>query len=280
MPVPPDRRNRAIGDPCCTEHRAVLTVALAIVAVAAIAMAFACRLAFRRERSERLRVESRARSLDSFASYVESATERDRADIAREMHDQIGGLLVATKMDLDWIARRLPSGDDAARGKLTQVSSSLDSGLTTKRRLVERLRPSILDHLGLFAALQWQLTELCSAASVECSAKIPDDDPEFSPDAAIRVFRLEHDAIARAIAAPEVSLIELDVRVVGDTLELHVTDDGVGADTSASDGAPASLLWSLKHRAESLGGTCSAERRPDGGTRLHVRIPVSRLARR
>lgn len=253
-------------------------VTLAILAVVATATALACALALRHERVEQLRLQSRIASLEDFASHVDSATERDRADISREMHDQIGGSLVAAKMDLDWVARRLPPGDEAARTKLAQVSASLDSGVSAKRRLVERLRPSILDHLGLFAALKWQLTELCSAAAVECSARVPDDDPGYAPEAAIRVFRLERDAIARALVAPQVSLIELEVRVIGDALELQVTDDGTAAEASATAAVSPSLLWSLNHRVESLGGSCRAERRPDGGTRLHVRIPVSRLA--
>jgi signal transduction histidine kinase len=227
-----------------------------------------------RERANRTRLEGRLESLEAFASEVQSATERDRAEISRSMHDQIGGILVASKMDLDWVGRRLPAVDETVRAKLAQVASALDSGLAIKRGFVERLRPSILDHLGLFAALQWQLTELSNAAGLESTATVADVDPGFSAESAIRVFRIAHAAIEHALHAPEVGLIELDARINGEIFELDVTDDG-----AAPSAPPSAWLSAISHRAESLGGTCTSERRADGGTRVSVRIPVARLMR-
>lgn len=253
----------------------MLTTIAAPLSIVALATALLAYFLARGARAAERRASARVASLETFAARAQTQTERDRAEIARDMHDQLGGLLVAAKMDLDGVARRLGPADEAARAKLAQVSASLDSGLAMKRRLVERLRPSILDHLGLFAALQWQLSEMCTAAGLECTAQVPDADPGYAADAAIVVYRLGHDAIARAIAAAEVSLIELDANVVADALELKLTDDGANA---VADPAQAEWLWALNHRAEGLGGSCRLERRPDGGTRLHLRIPTARLA--
>lgn len=238
-----------------------------------IASGVAILLTRRNERAMRSRLEARIASMEAFASHIQSATERDRAEISRSMHDQMGGIFVASKMDLDWIGRRLPTADDAVRAKLAQVAAALDSGLAIKRGFVERLRPSVLDHLGLFAALQWQLNEMCTGANLESTATVSDVDPGFSPDSAIRVFRIAHDAIVHAIAAPEVSLIELDAAIDGQSFEMAITDDGAAPPT----GPDHAWVMPLTFRAESLGGSCAAERRPDGGTRIKVRIPVARL---
>jgi signal transduction histidine kinase len=252
-----------------------LLIACLVLVVAAGASAIGWFRGRARERAGVGPLLGRLASLESFAAHVESATERDRAEISRDMHDQIGGLLVAAKMDLDWVGRRLPLEDEAARAKLAQVAASLDKGLSVKREFVERLRPSILDHLGLFAALQWQLTEMCGAAGIECECRVPDGDPEFAPAAAIRIFRIEHDALAHAIGSPGTALIELDARVTGDALEIAITDDAEGP-AGAEPSSPPWVSW-LDHRAASLGGSCFLERRPDGGARLHVRVPIARL---
>ena len=218
-------------------------------------------------------LEARARSLQSFARHVQTTTEQVRREIARELHDQLGGLFVASKMDLDWIARRLPDADATLKAKLAQVSSSLDAGLAIKRRLVERLHPSILDHLGLYAALQWQLSESCDAAGITAVSRVPEDDPGFSGSAAIAVFRVEQDVLMQALAAKEVSRIELDAGVVDGWFELAIADNGRARGPSP----PQPLSWSLAHRANALGGSCVVEERSDGSARVVLRIPVARL---
>jgi signal transduction histidine kinase len=231
-----------------------------------------------RARDEKRREALRLDSLEQFASHVQSETEHTRALVARQLHDELGGLFVASKMDLDWIARRVPAGDEALKSKLAQVSTALDAGLAIKRRLVERLHPSILDHLGLYAALQWQLEELCTAASVRAIAKLPDDDPGISPESAIVLFRIEHDAIARALGTGGITLVELEARIADGNFEMSVADDASQPATASGErGRPWS--WSLLHRAQGLGGTCTIEGRPGGGTRVVVRVPAGRLAR-
>lgn len=233
-----------------------------------------------RDKISRREPDARATSLAAFAVDVQASTERERALIARELHDQLGGIFVASKMDIDLISRRLVTDDGPMKTKLAQVSAALDAGLALKRRLVERLHPSILDHLGLYAALQWQLGELCAAAGRECTARVPDGDPGFSADAAITVYRVAEQAIAKALACSETSLVELDAVATSDALELTITDDGGPPGDSATRPVEGSWLTALTYRAESLGGACRAERHPDGGTRICIRFPLSRLAAR
>lgn len=231
----------------------------------------------RRELTRYQPLAARAASLEVFAAGVQASTEQERATIAREMHDQLGGIFVASKMDIDVVSRRLVADDATVKAKLAQVSASLDAGLALKRRLVERLHPSILDHLGLYAALQWRSAEMCTAAGRECTASVPDGDPGFSTDASIVVYRIAEQAISRALALDETSLVELDARTADDELHLAITDDGGSPGDAAPQALSSAWLSTLAHRTESLGGRCSAERCPDGGTRINIRIPLSRV---
>ena len=237
-------------------------------------------MALRGERAEYQRLAARAVSIEAFASRVQESTERERATIAREMHDELGGIFVASKMDLDLIGRRLVAEDAAVRTKLAQVSTALDAGLAVKRRLVERLHPSILDHLGLYAALQWRLADMCAASGRECTARVPDGDPGFAADGAIAVYRIAEQAMSRALASHETSLLELDASTRDDELHLAITDDGGSTGDAPPQPPDSEWLSTLVHRTESLGGSCSIGRRPDGGTRVSVRIPLSRLQAR
>lgn len=248
-------------------------IAVLLVIVVALLLAWFTRSRVRdAQRRQALRLES----LEQFASHLQAETEQARALVARQLHDELGGLFVASKMDLDWIARRVPAGDEALKSKLAQVATALDTGLAIKRRLVERLHPSILDHLGLYAALQWQLDELCAAAGVRGIAQLPDDDPGFSPGSAIVLFRLEHDAIARALALGGITVVELEARITDGNFEMSIADDAPPA-ASAADAPVRPWSWSLSHRAQGLGGSCTVESRPAGGTLVRVRIPAERL---
>jgi signal transduction histidine kinase len=247
---------------------------LLVIAIGVLAAVFMRSKARDEQRREVLRLQS----LEQFAIHVQSETEHTRALVARQLHDELGGLFVASKMDLDWIARRVPAGDEALKSKLAQVSTALDTGLAIKRRLVERLHPSILDHLGLYAALQWQLDELCTPAGVRGIAKLPDADPGFSPESTIVLFRIEHDAIARALGTGGVTLVEVEVRVADGKFEMSIADDAPGI-ASGADVPVRPWSWSLSHRAQGLGGSCTIEPRPVSGTRVLVRVPVDRLSR-
>lgn len=249
----------------------VIVVLLAIVVVAVLAWSIRFK-----QRDEQRRNALQLESLEQFASHIQSESEQARALVARQLHDELGGLFVASKIDLDWVARRIPAGDAALKSKLAQVSTALDTGLAIKRRLVERLHPSILDHLGLYPALQWQLDELCAAAGVRGIAKLPDDDPGFSPESAIVLFRIEHDAIARALGMGGTAVVELEAGIIDGTLEMTIADDGTPV-ASGVDAPVRPWFWSLSHRAQGLGGSCTVEPRPAGGTLVRVRVPAGRV---
>ena len=117
-------------------------------------------------------VAERTAELNELTTHLQQSTEKDKAALARDLHDELGGILTSVKMDLDWLRTRT-TVPDGAEERFRQVNDLLDSAVTLKRRVVENLRPSLLDNMGLVAALEWHVTELCEKSGVDCELALP-----------------------------------------------------------------------------------------------------------
>ena len=108
----------------------------------------------------------RTRELASLSAFLQTHYEQEKARLARELHDGLGGILTPAKMDLAWLEARRGKDDEFAH-RLARLSALIDQGIDLKRRVIEELRPSLLDHLGLAAAVQWFVDETCGAAKLQ-----------------------------------------------------------------------------------------------------------------
>jgi protein-histidine pros-kinase len=99
-------------------------------------------------------------------------------------------VLLAARMDVTWMQKHSPSGATDMKERLERVRQALDEGIDLKRRVVEELRPTLLDTMGLLAALRWQVEETCKRANISCTEHFPDDEPQFSRAGAITLFRV------------------------------------------------------------------------------------------
>ena len=109
-------------------------------------------------------VEERTAALSELSNHLQVVREEEKSKLARDLHDELGGILVSAKMDVDWVEQRLKERDPDAAAKLERAQQALDDGVQIKRRIIEELRPTLLDNLGLSAALDWQVHEICNAA--------------------------------------------------------------------------------------------------------------------
>ena len=123
------------------------------------------------------------------SSSLQKVAEREKAALARELHDELGGLLVATKIDISWLRKRADDGSDTASSAGSACCDAWTKGLTLKRRIIESLQPTLLDNVGLEAALRWLVDESLRRAGIACEERYPEKMPELSPDARIAVFR-------------------------------------------------------------------------------------------
>jgi len=203
--------------------------------------------------------------------------ERERAAISRELHDELGSALVSIKIHLDGLRRRAASNEVLGPERFSQSISVIAASIDTMRRLVERLRPSILNHLGLFAALRWQLTESCAASGLQSIAHIPEEEPDFSPDLAILVVRILSEAIELGLGPLHPKIVDLDVRIEGFNFHMDIRHDAADALAVAAREA---VLAALNFRAQALGGLCSWEGEGRTSGVISTHIPIDRLLRR
>ncbi|WP_310326168.1 PAS domain-containing sensor histidine kinase [Roseateles asaccharophilus] len=229
------------------------------------------------------RVAERTAELRELAHHLEAVRETERKRIAREIHDELGSLLVALKMDVDWLTRRV--GDPAQRepmvGKCQRMGGLVDTAVDAVGRIITDLRPSILDHQGLWAALEWQAQEFQLAGSdereVDFKMHIAADVVPPEGGLAIAVFRILQEVlsnVARHARAKHVA-IRIDVDAPpSPVLYLQVRDDGVGAAPEALSDARSYGVLGMRERAAHFGGRIGIESVPGRGTTVRLVMPL------
>jgi signal transduction histidine kinase len=222
-------------------------------------------------------VEDRTRELVELSTHLQSLAEREKAGLARELHDELGGLLVGARMDISWTEQHLTTPEADIRQRLNRVQQNLAAAIDLKRRIIEELRPTLLDNVGFLAALRWQMKETCAREGVACHDYFPEEEPKLTSDAAISLFRIAQEAFANLINHSGAKTMDVTLDIDDDMLVFRIADDGKGI-TSASSPGGVHVLASMRHRVRALGGTFDVSGSPSGGL-LDVRIPTSRVLR-
>jgi signal transduction histidine kinase len=234
------------------------------------------RLAARQAELERL-VELRTEELSQLSSHLQSVAEQERSALSRELHDELGGLLVAARMDLSWLEERVASNDSEVRGYFRRVHEALQSGVDIKRRVIESLRPTLLDNLGLVPALRWQVAESCERGALKYRERYPQEELSLSPQASIAVFRIVQEALANVLKHARASTVEVTVEVAEPYLLVRVRDDGIGVPPERLLVLRSHGLAAMRQRARGLGGYWHVQRPAAGGTQIEVRLPLARV---
>ncbi len=223
-------------------------------------------------------VAERTADLSALSSHLQQVTEQEKGDLARELHDELGGLLVAAKMDVTWLRRKVGAEDADSRIRWERILGALDSGVDLKRRVVEQLRPTLLDNMGLYSALRWQLQESCGRVGLKCDDAMPEHELPISSAASIAIFRIAQEAMTNIIKHARATEADLSVVVNDSDLTMTIRDNGVGVGLSRARASGSHGLLSMRHRVQALGGTWSMSPGIDGkGTEIQVRLPLSNI---
>jgi signal transduction histidine kinase len=208
---------------------------------------------------------------DQLARYLERRLDEERAAIAEELHDGLGGLLVAAKMDLSHIEHAMGTERTEVRARLVQMREYLDAAIATERRMVEHLRPGLLVHLGLFAALRWYVEDLRLRSGRACLARVPDEELAFSLPTRVSLYRAVVEAFTLGCGNTE-----LEADVVDESLRLAITRLQLAPDAAAEVDL---RLLAILHRVKTTGGTLTVKKEPDGSLTLIAisPLPASRL---
>jgi signal transduction histidine kinase len=224
--------------------------------------------------------EERNRELVELSTHLQNVSEREKAALARELHDELGGLLVGARMDLSWAEQHLARDNPDMQQRLHRVQQNLTAGVDLKRRIIEELRPTLLDNVGLFAALRWQLKETCGSAGLKCTESYPDEEPKFTSEAAIALFRIAQEAFTNILKHSAAASMDLTLGLDGDAIVMRISDDGKGIPASRLTAIGSHGLASMRHRVRALGGRLDVRSPASGGTTLLVRIPATNALQR
>jgi signal transduction histidine kinase len=219
---------------------------------------------------ERL-IEIRTRELSDLSTHLQAFTEKEKAELARNLHDELGGLLTAAKMDLSWMQSRLK--DPPLEQRLSQLGSVLDEAMDLKRRVVEDLRPSLLEHFGLPTALRAHLEATCAKAGLDCELEVPEATDAMPKELAIALFRVVQEGMTNIVRHSGARRVKLAIHQSEDRYLLMLSDDGCGMDLNSTRFRWSHGLAGMRHRVRAVGGRFDIESSPSQGTTLRVEIP-------
>ncbi len=239
------------------------------------------------------RVAARTRELSAaleqlreLSAYSERVREDERTRIAREVHDELGSLLVVLKMDVNWLDKRLSEqqqrdADEAQamrerlRGKCQNMSRLIESAVDNVGRIITDLRPSILDHQGLWAALEWQAHEFVQSAeltldwAMQVAAGV-----ELAEPAAMAVFRIFQEMLSNVGRHAQASQVAIHITADAQALDIRVQDNGRGASPAAFESATAYGVMGMRERALHFGGSLAIASQVGQGCTCHLHMKL------
>lgn len=227
-----------------------------------------------RDRLE-VQVRDRTASLAELATHLQDVREDERGHLARELHDELGALLTAAKLDVARIRSRLGNQLPEASERLEHLTSTLNSGIALKRRIVEDLRPSSLSHLGLVASLDILAREFADRSAMKITTRL--DQVNLSGSVQLTVYRLVQESLTNIGKYAQASSAEIRVIDEPEQVVIEVEDNGDGFDT-AKIGAGSHGLAGMRHRVEAAGGKLTIQSTLQKGTRIRATLPKAAAA--
>jgi signal transduction histidine kinase len=221
-------------------------------------------------------VAARTEQLSVLSRHLIRVSEEEKARLARELHDEMGANLTAIGMHLSTVGEELKGSHPQLAGTLARARATLVETVHLKRRIVEDLRPSLLDNMGLAAALQSYCEDFARTSGIDCEALVDGEVDNAGPMQAIALFRIAQEALNNIAKYAKARHAIVHLAREGETLVLEVSDDGVGIAPDAMRRPKSHGLLGMRERALLLGGSLKVERGVNGiGTSVHASVPVA-----
>jgi len=231
----------------------------------------AAALRFERDRLE-AEVVRRTRDITQIATHLQTAREDERSNLARELHDELGGLLTAAKLDVARMRSRLAGAPPEVMERMGHLVKTLDEGIALKRRIIEDLRPSSLNNLGLKAALEILCTEFGERSELAVTTEIAE--LPLDERGRLTVYRLVQEALTNVAKYARATKVHVAVSHDEEWAQVEVRDDGIGFDPGAKR-ATAHGLAGMRFRVQSSRGELVIRSRRGQGTSIRARLPLA-----
>jgi len=221
---------------------------------------------------DRLEVEVKTRTsqLTELAQHLQTAREDERSHLARELHDELGALLTAAKLDAARLRARLGPTTPEVSERLAHLNKLLNDGIALKRQIIENLRPSSLSNLGLSAALEIVTGEFAQTSGIQVHLALAP--VTLSASGELTVYRLVQEALTNIAKYAHATEVWVELSQREGTVRVVVRDNGCGFDTTAPRQAAHGLLG-MRYRVEAEGGLMTLISRPGAGASIEVKLP-------
>ncbi|MBS0402529.1 MAG: CHASE3 domain-containing protein [Proteobacteria bacterium] len=226
-------------------------------------------LAQERDRLEQL-VRERTATLSQLANHLQQVREDERAHLARELHDELGALLTAAKLDVARLKSRIDMQVPEHAERIQHLTETLNNGIALKRRIIENLRPSSLSNLGLTAALEILTRDFAASSNLQVDTSL--DEVPLSDAAQLTVYRLVQESLTNVGKYADARKVLVCGHKHPNHVAVQVRDDGRGFDPAAIRG-DAYGLRGMRHRVEAAGGSLSVSSTPGEGTLVSAVLP-------
>jgi signal transduction histidine kinase len=215
-----------------------------------------------------------AKSQFELIEYFQQFAEQEKTGFARDLHDDLGGLLISAMMDLASLRPTISVLSEDSQFRFIRAQKALQASIEFSRRMTEQLRPTLLDNVGLFAALKWTLRDICAKSEVHCSEQFPDNEPRLNPQTGIALYRIAQEAMAIGLGRGNVKHLELTGTFDERQICLAVVADGdpLPLEPSALGNI---ALASMRHRAKAMKGEVVLQFSAGTGMHLTVKTPLS-----
>ena len=222
-----------------------------------------------RERADRELDESKQR-LRELAQHLQTSIELERASIAREIHDDVGGSLTALKFDLAWIARH--NAEESVRARVQSALETVTLAIESSQRIMHNLRPAILEQ-GLVAALQWIVSRFERRTGIACELRLPPKTPVLPAGVPLVAYRTAQEALTNITKHAQATRVRLDLSLAGGVLSLEISDNGRGLNADDLAKARSFGIRGLHERAGTVGGWVDLTS-SQNGTTLILSVPL------
>lgn len=224
-----------------------------------------------RDRLETM-VRARTAELSELASHLRKEREDERQSLARELHDELGSLLTAVKLDLAYIRSRCADSHPQLEPKFDRIAKMLDQGTALKRRMIDTLRPSTLDMLGVASAVRELVENFAAESRISVDAAI-DEEIAIRNDEALATYRIIQETLKNIRKFSDASAVRVLLERVGNRLHFAVRDNGKGFEPTGNQQPAGYGLAAMQQQVQAMDGTITIISAPGAGTEVEVFLP-------
>ncbi len=229
----------------------------------------------RKQAEEKLKKSSKL--LRDLSTHLQTVREEERTMLAREIHDELGQVLTVLKIQLSLLGNKLNPEQISLKEKVNSLTNLIDQSVESVQKISAKLRPTILDELGLNAAIEWQTEEFEKLTNIKCSLVIPKDDLKLNSDKSTAIFRIFQEALTNIARHSDANKVSISLFTNQSNLYLEILDNGKGISTEQIKDYKSLGIHGMEERAMVFGGQVLFDGFSGKGTKVKVKIPIDQV---